>query len=96
MRFDHISQVPSLEDWWSLPLDERVSLHASIANLVLEIDPATRDRVNACPDRGPELPVSAYPEGCCSGSTRHECRMGLGSIPGQPTTADCLACQSRP
>lgn len=59
------------------------------------IDPAIRDRVNACPDRGNELPVSAYAaEGCCSGATRFECRGGKGFVAGQPTLAECLACKA--
>lgn len=59
------------------------------------VDPAIRDRVNSCPDRGSELPVSAYiTEGCCTGPTRFECRAGKGIVSGQPTLRDCLECQS--
>lgn len=51
-------------------------------------------RVAACPDRGPELPVSdpAYASGCCSGSTMHECRANKGRIPGKPVLRECLEC----
>lgn len=50
-------------------------------------------RVNACPDRGTELPASdpVYESGCC-GSTRWECRSGQGSVAGKPTLRDCLEC----
>jgi glycosyltransferase involved in cell wall biosynthesis len=50
--------------------------------------------VAACPDRGPELPVSdpTYASGCCSGSTMHECRANKGRIPGKPVLRECLEC----
>lgn len=60
------------------------------------VEPAARDRVNSCPHRGNELPISAYIlAGCCGGGpTRFECRAGRGKVPGQPTLRDCLQCVS--
>lgn len=58
------------------------------------IDPAVRDAVNACLDRGPVLPLSLQPAGCCGpGPEVSECRAGKGSIPGRVTLRDCLACK---
>jgi glycosyltransferase involved in cell wall biosynthesis len=81
--------VPRLEperfgrEWTSLLLDEagKTTLTALA-------------KVAACPHRNGELPVSAYPSGCCSGPTLHGCKAGKGSTPGQVSTAECLACVS--
>lgn len=50
--------------------------------------------VAACVQRGGELPISAYPDGCCTGPTLHECRSMKGSIPGKVSTAECMECLS--
>jgi hypothetical protein len=50
-------------------------------------------RVRDCPDRGPVLPLSQQPVGCCGGGAElTECRAGKGATPGRVTLRDCLAC----
>ena len=58
------------------------------------IDPAVRDAVNACPDRGGVLPISLQPDCGCQGGELSECRASKGAIPGRVTLQDCLACQA--
>jgi hypothetical protein len=58
------------------------------------VDPAVRDRVNACPDRGPVLPLSLQDDCGCRGQELSECRAGKGATPGRVTLRECLACQS--
>ena len=59
------------------------------------IDPAVRDAVNACTDRGPVLPISLQDDCGCLGKELSECRAGKGAIAGRVTLRDCLACQSQ-
>lgn len=50
-------------------------------------------RVQACPWRGPTLPVSEQKEGCgCGGSELTQCKAGKGADPGKVTLGECLAC----
>jgi hypothetical protein len=56
------------------------------------VDPAVRDRVNACPDRGGVLPLSMQDDCGCQGKELSECRAGKGKIPGRVTLRECLAC----
>lgn len=61
------------------------------------VDPAVRDRVVACPDRGPVLPISLQSEcGCGGGPELTECRAGRGrrDRPGRVTLRECLACRA--
>ena len=57
------------------------------------IDPAVRDAVNACQDRGPVLPISMQDDCGCQGKELSECRRGKGAIEGRVTLRDCLDCQ---
>jgi hypothetical protein len=57
------------------------------------IDPIVRDAVNACPFRGPVLPLSLQDDCGCLGKELSECRSGRGTIPGRVTLRDCLKCQ---
>lgn len=59
------------------------------------LDPATRDAILACPDRGSVLPVSRQAEGCGCGELS-ECRAGKGKRPGAVTLAECIACKGYP
>lgn len=58
------------------------------------LDPAVRDRVNACPDRGRVLPISLQDDCGCAGKELSECRAGKGSVAGRVTLRDCLACMA--
>lgn len=107
MTLEEIRAIPPAEQ---VAIFERQALFATPGKLVFPeqfaetsgdpppratMNPAVRDAVNACPDRGGELPVSAYVlEGCCAGSTRFECKAGKGKVPGQPTLQDCLDCRT--
>ncbi len=81
-----------LAAWRSLTPDEQARrLSATRA----AVDPAVRDAVNACPDRGPVLPLSLQDDCGCLGKELSECRAGKGAIPGRVTLRDCLTCQQR-
>jgi glycosyltransferase involved in cell wall biosynthesis len=58
------------------------------------VDPAVRDRVIACPSRGPVLPISMQADCSCRGKEVSECRAGKGTVPGRVTLRDCLACMA--
>jgi hypothetical protein len=58
------------------------------------VDAAVRDRVIACPDRGPVLPISMQASCGCRGREVSECRRGLGTVPGRVTLRECLACKA--
>jgi len=60
------------------------------------IDPAIRDAVNACPDRGPVLPLSEQDDCGCRGRELTGCRAGKGARPGRVTLRDCLDCRASP
>jgi hypothetical protein len=52
-------------------------------------------KIAGCVHRGSELAMSAYPPGCCTGATRHYCRLGKGARPGTVSTAECYSCVSQ-
>jgi len=58
------------------------------------IDPAVRDRVNACADRGSVLPISMQDDCGCVGRELSECRASQGKTPGRVTLRDCLECKA--
>jgi len=81
------SHVAALAAWRALGDDEQADRSARRP----AIDPAVRDAVNACPDRGPVLPVSLQPP--CGCAELSGCRAGKGAMPGRVTLRDCLACR---
>ena len=63
------------------------------------LDPAVRDRVNACEHRGLEggLILTYEERSCCGGGAeRTLCRAGKGQRPGRVTLRECLACKANP
>jgi hypothetical protein len=84
---DHLA---SLTDWRRMTPLEQVGL-MRVARPA--IDPIVRDAVNACPSRGPILPLSLQDDCGCQGKELSECRAGRGTIPGRVTLRDCLKCQ---
>ena len=84
------AQVAALAAWRALGLDEQADRSARRP----AIDPAVRDAVKACPDRGPVLPLSQQPECGCAELT--ECRAGRGARPGRVTLRECLDCRGNP
>jgi len=71
---------------------EWTELICSFAPPQLAIDPALRDAVIACPDRGPVLPISEQDDCGCQGREVSLCLAGRGAKPGRVTLRDCLAC----
>jgi hypothetical protein len=66
---------------------------AAIARAAAWTQDRALGRVRDCPDRGPVLPLSQQPVGCCGGGAElTECRAGKGATPGRVTLRDCLAC----
>jgi glycosyltransferase involved in cell wall biosynthesis len=53
---------------------------------------ARKARLDACPHRGPVLPLSMQPSCGCASKELSECRAGKGAAPGRVTLRDCLAC----
>ncbi len=84
------SQLAALSAWRKLSAEEQIS---RLGRPRPAIDPAIRDAVNACPARGPVLPISLQDDCGCQGKELSECRTGQGTIPGRVTLRDCLACQ---
>jgi hypothetical protein len=82
--------LASLAAWRSLGPDEQAA-RLSIPRAT--IDPAIRDAVNACPDRGSVLPLSMQEDCGCRGRELSACRAGKGEAPGRVTLRDCLACK---
>lgn len=68
-----------------------VDQFASLESRRPTLDPAVRDAVLACLDRGPVLPVSMQPECGCAELT--ECRAGRGKVAGRVTLRECLECK---
>ena len=61
------------------------------------IDPAVRDAVLTCPDRGPEGGLALLDEErtCCGGGPElTACKAGKGDRPGRVKLPECLACKS--
>jgi len=83
------AHVAALDAWRALSDDEQATRSARRP----AIDPAVRDAVNACPHRGPVLPVSQQPE--CGCAELSECRSGRGARPGRVTLRECLDCQGQ-
>lgn len=68
----------------------------SIRPATPSVDPAVRDAVNACPDRGVPggLKLLEEESTCCGGGPElTECRAGRGQRPGRATLRDCLECK---
>ena len=78
--------------WRAVPAAEQVARAGAASRVAL--DPRVRDAVNACPDRGPVLPISQQDDCGCRGRELTECRAGRGARPGRATLADCLACRA--
>jgi hypothetical protein len=86
------SHLASLSTWRSMSTDEQIG---RLGRPRPTIDPAVRDAVNACPDRGPVLPISLQDDCGCRGKELSECRAGQGAIPGRVTLRDCLTCKGK-
>jgi hypothetical protein len=82
--------LASLAAWRSLDPDEQTA-RLSMPRPV--INPAIRDAVNACPDRGSVLPISMQDDCGCRGRELSACKAGKGEVPGRVTLRDCLACK---
>jgi hypothetical protein len=83
--------------YFGLTDDRKARLAAAAEAAVRRAAKWTRDRalgrVRDCPDRGPVLPLSLQPAGCCGpGPEVSACGAGKGAVPGRVTLADCLAC----
>src|SRR4051812_3325619 len=74
--------LESLMAWRSLGSEEQA---ARLFRPRPALDPALRDAVNACPDRGPVLPISLQDDCGCRGRERSECRAGKGEVAGRVT-----------
>jgi hypothetical protein len=83
--------LAALSAWRALEPDEQI---ARLSMPRPAIDPAIRDAVNLCPDRGPVLPISMQDDCGCRGRELSACQAGKGEIPGRVTLRDCLACKS--
>jgi hypothetical protein len=86
-----VAWLANLNAWRAMSPEEQRA-HFDAAQPRAPIDPAVRDAVNACPHRGPVLPVSMQPEGCGCGELS-ECRAGKGKVAGRVSLRDCLACK---
>ena len=84
------AQLAALAKWRGMSHEEQLAALGTPPPL---IDPAVRDAVNACPARGPVLPLSMQDDCGCRGKELSGCREGKGAIPGRVTLRDCLACQ---
>jgi hypothetical protein len=84
------SHLKTLADWRKLTLDDQAG---KLAIPRAPIDPAVRDAVNACPSRGPVLPLSMQDDCGCRGQELSECRQDRGAVPGRVTLRECLACR---
>ena len=85
------SHLAALVAWRKMSPEEQVGRLGSSRPT---IDPAVRDAVNACPSRGPVLPISLQDDCGCRGKEVSECRAGKGKVPGRVTLRDCLECRS--
>jgi hypothetical protein len=68
--------------------------HRRPVAVAVAVDPAVRDRVITCPDRGPVLPILMQADCGCRGKEVSECRANKGNVPGHVTLRDCLACMA--
>ena len=84
------SHLRRISGWRSLPAEVQSE---RIRDPARGIDPAVRDAVHACPDRGPVLPVSEQDDCGCRGREVSLCRAGRGAKPGRVTLRDCLDCR---
>ena len=86
------------DHWHRLSTWRAVSSGAQLARTAragrATLDPRVRDAVNACPDRGPVLPISQQDDCGCQGREVSLCRAGWGRQSGKVTLADCLGCQT--
>jgi hypothetical protein len=79
-----------LAAWRSLDPDEQA---ARLSVPRPTVDPAIRDAVNSCPDRGSVLPISMQDDCGCRGRELSACKAGKGKVPGRVTLRDCLVCK---
>ena len=84
------SHASALAAWRSLPAERQVEQLGPPRPSVL---PRVRDAVNACPSRGPVLPISLQDDCGCAAKELSECREGRGRVAGRVTLRDCLACR---
>jgi hypothetical protein len=79
----------ALATWRALTAEEQVG---RLGPTRPKVPPAVRDAVNACPSRGPVLPISLQDDCGCAGKELSECREGKGQVAGRVTLRECLAC----
>jgi hypothetical protein len=84
------SHNQKLAIWRTMSSDEQA---ARLGIPRATVDPIVREAVNACPSRGPVLPISMQDDCGCQGKELSECREGRGTVLGRVTLRDCLACQ---
>jgi hypothetical protein len=84
---DHLK---ALQVWRRMTIEDQTE---RIGTPQAAVDPVVRDAVNACPSRGPVLPISLQDDCGCRGKELSECREGRGAIPGRVTLRDCLNCR---